>query len=407
MITSFAFSIGMVSNTLEPAVIGQRAIDLVPSNARNTAIGITTFVGLILAVLVQPIIGALSDRMGGRWGRRRPFLILGTLLTAGSLFIVSLSSSLPLIGLGVLVLYLGTNLAQIPGQALVPDHVPEIQHGKAAGFKATFELLAFVIGRLVSGELVALGQTTIAVSLPAGLLVLTLLLVLFTLPDSPRKIRVSRSWPMLLRQSFTIDLRQHPIFGWWFANRILFWCGFIAMQTFMLFFIIDVAGLAPAAAQQFVGRLSTAIGLAVLVVTLPAGWLSDRLGRNGMIMLAGILATISSTAFLFVRSTNQIGLAGLVFGLGVGIFLSANWALITDIVPLKEAARYLGLANIASAAGSAIARLLGGLIIDPVNTLLDSKTTGYLAVYGLACFLFASSVFVAWRMPAPGKRAES
>ncbi len=397
----------MVSNTLEPAVIGQRAIDLVPSNARNTAIGITTFVGLILAVLVQPIIGALSDRMGGRWGRRRPFLILGTLLTAGSLFIVSLSNALPLIGLGVLILYLGTNLAQIPGQALVPDHVPEIQHGKAAGVKATFELLAFVIGRLVSGELVALGQTNLAVSIPAGLLVLTLILVLFTVPDPPRKISVSRSWPLLLRHSFTIDLRQHPIFGWWFANRILFWCGFIAMQTFMLFFIIDVAGLAPAAAQQFVGRLSTAIGLAVLVITLPAGWLSDRLGRKGMIMLAGILATISSAAFLFVRSTTQIGLAALVFGLGVGIFLSANWALITDIVPLKEAARYLGLANIASAAGSAIARLLGGLIIDPVNTLLDSKTTGYLAVYGLACILFASSVFVAWRMPAPGKRAES
>ena len=238
MITSFAFSIGMVSNTLEPAVIGQRAIDLVPANARNTAIGITTFVGLILAVLVQPIIGALSDRMGGRWGRRRPFLILGTVLTAGSLFIIAFSSALPLIGLGVLILYLGTNLAQIPGQALVPDHVPEIQHGKAAGFKATFELLAFVIGRLVSGELVALGQTNLAVSIPAGLLVFTLLLVLFTVPDPPTKVRVSRSWPLLLRQSFTIDLRHHPIFGWWFANRILFWCGFIAMQTFMLFFII-------------------------------------------------------------------------------------------------------------------------------------------------------------------------
>ena len=124
-------------------------------------------------------------------------------------------------------------------------------------------------------------------------------------------------------------------------------------------------------------------------------------------MLAGILATVSSAAFLFVRSTTQIGLAGLVFGLGVGIFLSANWALITDIVPLKEAARYLGLANIASTAGSAVARLLGGLIIDPVNTLLDSKTTGYLAVYGLACILFASSVVVAWRLPAQGKRAES
>lgn len=399
VITSFAFSTGLVSNTLEPAVIGQRAIELVPENLRNTAVGLTTFAGLMLAIGVQPVIGALSDSTGSRWGRRRPYLVAGTLITIASLYAVALAGALSTIAVGVLLLYLGMNLTQIPGQALVPDHVPAAQHGRAAGLKALFELLAFVVGRFVSGELVAQGDTGAAVTVPAVLFAVTLGAVLLTVPDRPAPPGRVRPVAESLRLAFKADLRRHPVFGWWFANRILFWCGFIALQTFLLFFIIDVVGLAPTNAYQFVGRLSTVIGLAVLLVTLPAGWLTDQIGRRGMIILAGVLATISSGAFLFARQPAHIGAAGLVFGLGVGIFLSANWALVTDIVPVNEAARYLGLANIASAAGSAIGRLLGGVLIDPLNATLNSNSAGYIAVYGIACMLFAASVVVAWRMP--------
>ena len=58
-----------------------------------------------------------------------------------------------------------------------------------------------------------------------------------------------------------------------------------------------------------------------------------------------------------------IYIGGFVIGAGAGIFYTANWALGTELVPQAEAARYLGIANIATAGGSGIARLLGGALI--------------------------------------------
>ncbi len=90
----------------------------------------------------------------------------------------------------------------------------------------------------------------------------------------------------------------------------------------------------------------------------------------------------------------MITLAGAVVGMGVGTFLSASWALATDIVPREEAARYLGIANIATCIGSGVARLLGGVLIDPINRALGSSTSGYLFLFGLATTFFFVSVLV-------------
>jgi len=53
---------------------------LVPAASKNAYLGLITFAGLIVAMLVQPFAGALSDRSTLRWGQRRPFILLGTVL---------------------------------------------------------------------------------------------------------------------------------------------------------------------------------------------------------------------------------------------------------------------------------------------------------------------------------------
>ncbi len=88
--------------------------------------------------------------------------------------------------------------------------------------------------------------------------------------------------------------------------------------------------------------------------------------------------------------------------MGVGAFLSASWALATDIVPRQEAARYLGIANIATCIGSGGARLLGGVLIDPINRALGSSSSGYLLLFALAalCFLVSALVII----PLPNQK---
>jgi MFS family permease len=411
-VTLFSLALGVVSNTLEPAVLGHKVLELVPGH-KNTALGFATFAGLIVAVLWQPIIGAWSDRTRGAWGRRAPYFIAGTLLVAICLYAIALAPLFSIVVAGVLLLQLASNTVQGPWQALIPDQVPGGQRGLASGLKAAFDILSFVIGRQISGRMVAAGSTVGAVSVAAGLFVSVLVLTLLgarerpsTSPPAP-----AESAGTVLARSFSVDWKAHPAFAWWFLNRFLFWAGFIALNTFLLFYVIDVIGMRESEAQRFVGNMSTVIGLVLLLVTLPSGWLADRIGRKPLVATAGVIAAAGTAMVLIVRTPGWITAAGATLGLSLGMFLSANWAMVTDLVPDSEAARYLGIANIATAGGSGVARLLGGALIDPVNRLFGSPSAGYLTLYGLALagFLLGTAAIlrVPTGRPVPVSPAES
>jgi MFS family permease len=116
-------------------------------------------------------------------------------------------------------------------------------------------------------------------------------------------------------------------------------------------------------------------------------------------LAAGLVAFAGAFALLFVRTETLITVAGAIIGMGVGTFLSASWALATDVVPGAEAARYLGIANIATCIGSGGARLLGGVLIDPINKALGSSSSGYLFLFSLATLFFLASALVVIPLP--------
>ncbi len=409
-LVAFALALGIVSNTLEPALLGHKALELVPEH-KNTALGLTTFAGLLVAVLWQPLVGGWSDRLTGRWGRRIPFFLAGTVVAAVSLVCIASAPFFGLVVAGLLFTQLGTNTIQGPWQALIPDGVPLLQRGRAAGYKALLEILGFIVGRWASGRLVAQGQLLAAVGVAIAGLVGALALSLAALVGQPARPDAGPAatapprpgMAALLRGTFQVDWRANPGFGWWLLNRFLFWGGFIALNTFLLFYLIDVQGMAEPEAQRFAGDVATLLGVAILVVTFPAGWLSDRIGRRAVVSGTGILAAAGTGMLIAARSAPEVVTAGLVVGIGVGAFLSADWALLTDIVPRASAARYLGIANIAAAGGSAVARFLGGVLIDPLAELGGHPLTGYGVVFGAAMVGFLVAAWAILHVREPGR----
>ena len=413
-VTLLGFAITMVMNTLEPALLGRKVIELVPEG-RNTALGFTTFAGLIVAILVQPIVGVFSDRTHSRWGRRLPYMAAGTAMVIATLLLIAGAPAFTLVVVGMLLIQLSSNTVQGPWQALIPDQVPDAQRGQASGLKAMLDILAFVVGRMVAGQLVGRyeewGQAAVyaAVAVPSFVYIVALVITAFSAREGPEAAEgvPQRTVGEALRATFSVDFRAHPAFGWWFANRTLFWAGFLALNTFLLFYLIDVVGMSESGAQKFIGTLSTILGAALVLVSLPSGWLSDRIGRKPLVVIAGILAAIGTGVLLAARTEGLLTVAGLIIGAAVGAFLAANWALVTDIVPREEAARYLGVANIATAGGSAIARFLGGALIDSLNRTTGTLNVGYLTVFGLALAFFVISAIVILPLPVPGTKGKS
>ena len=414
VISLLGFALTFSSNIQDPPLMTYKVRQLAP-DLPNTALGILGFIGLLVAMVVQPIIGVFSDRARTKLGRRLPFIIGGAVLIAASLFLLAAAPALWILLLGVIFIQFSSNILQGPWQALIPDLVPESQRGMASSLKAVMDILALVVGGAVAGML--LGGTGmarwganavyVAAAVPT---ILFFVFILFTgvwarenpetIPESG--IAAEKTISQALKSAFNANFRERPVFGWWFANRILFWGAFIAINSFLINFLVDVIKMSQSEAQSFYGTLKIILGGALIILALTAGWLSDKFGRKPVMLIAGLVAFIGAFALLFVRDRTLITVAGGIVGMGVGAFLSASWALATDIVPRQEAARYLGIANIATCIGSGGARLLGGVLIDPINRALGSSSSGYLLLFGLAasCFLVSALVII----PLPNKK---
>jgi MFS family permease len=413
IISLLGFALTFSSNIQDPPLMTYKVRQLAPG-LPNTALGILGFIGLLVAMAVQPLIGVFSDRAKTKIGRRLPFIIGGAVLIAASLFLLATAPTLWVLLLGVILIQFSSNILQGPWQALIPDLVPAGQRGTASSLKAVMDIIATVVAGAVAGILLGTtgqklwGSNAVFVAAAAPVIVFILFVTLTGIwareqPGATNEAIASRSVGEALKSAFHVNFRETPVFGWWFANRILFWGAFIAINTFLINYLVDVIRMTEADAQSFYGTLKVILGGALIVLALVSGWLSDRFGRKPVMLIAGLVAFAGALLLLFVRERTLIIVSGAIIGMAIGAFLTASWALATDIVPRQEAARYLGIANIATCIGSGMARLLGGVLIDPINRALGSSSSGYLLLFALATVCFLASALVI--IPLPNKRA--
>ncbi len=102
---------------------------LVPAGTEGDALFRMTALGAVVAMVVQPTVGTISDYTISRWGRRKPYIVIGTLLDL--VFLVGIASSNTVLAIAVfmILLQLSSNFAQGPFQGYVPDLVPAPQVG--------------------------------------------------------------------------------------------------------------------------------------------------------------------------------------------------------------------------------------------------------------------------------------
>jgi MFS family permease len=396
ILSLYGLALSVAANTLDPPLYTAKVNQLVADDGlRNTALGLLTFAGMVVAVISQPVWGALSDRSTSRWGRRIPFLVGGSLVNLVLLTLAALAGDIWLLGAAVLLIQLSSNAVQGAYQGLIPDQVPPSQHGVAAGIKSLVELPAVVVGPLVAGLILGISGQSVTVKALAAVGVLQALYLVVTLvtlwrvQDQPAPEGTPSIWSTV-RDTFRIDWRANRDLRWWLLNRFLFWFALLTLRSFLINYVEQVIGLSADEAQRVTGLLASILGGLTFLIVLPSGYVADRVGRRPLLMVSGVAAAVGAFVLAAARSLPVMFVAGLFIGLGGGLFITSSWALATSLVPKKEAARYLGITNLATAGGSAAARLTGPLI-DGINHFFDSKTLGYVGAYALGGILFLLS----------------
>lgn len=374
-LNAYWFGLAYLWNGLHTILLPAILLGMVPAGLKNTYLGGLTFLGLTLATVTQPVGGAVSDRSGwlGAYGRRRPWIALGTAASLLFLALLAQATTIWLLAVTYMGLQVFASLAEAAFQSLLPDRVPLEQRGRGAGYKNVLQTAGFVVGVGLAGMLADRGRIGWALIATGAVLAATAAWTCLGVqepavaPAHRPSLNIGEALRVLLAHSFRLDRSAAPGYGRLLVGRALLMAGYFALQGFAQYYVADELHMAnPAGATAL---LMAVMGTMLLVLAIPTGALADRVGRKPLNVLAGLLGALATLSLLAVGNVAQLVMAGGLVGVSVSMFLSVNWAWAADLVPPEEAGRYLGLGNLAVAGAGALSRLVSGPIVDLGNAL--------------------------------------
>lgn len=389
VLNAYWVGLSFMWNALHPIILPAVLLDYVPDAKKNTYLGLLTFVGLVIAMVIQPLSGALSDGWKSRFGRRRPLIVLGTLFDFAFLSILAWSGGLVWLFVGYIGLQLSSNIAHGPLQGLLPDRVPQAQLGVASSLKTFMDMFSLIVASLLAGRMLdsASRDPTAIILVVIGLLAVSAAVTVFGVHEEPARDGEHTDWNALLGQ-FKIDFMKNTSYWWLIAERALFLLGIYGVQAFAQYYLQDVIRVPDPPKQT--GDLLAALTVALILLVLVGGWLSDKYGAKKVLTVATYIS--AAGIFLMLLATDMRGLLifGVVLGAGIGLFLTSNWALANNLAPKDEAGKYLGLTNLATAGSGALARLEGPAL-DWLNAAYPGAWIGYkgLFIFGGLCILLS------------------
>jgi len=393
VLNAYWVGLSFMWNAIHPILLPAVLLNYVPDAKKNTYLGLLTFVGLIIAMIVQPISGTLSDGWKSRFGRRRPLIVFGTLFDFLFLSILAWAGGLTWLFIGYVGLQLSSNIAHGPMQGLLPDRVPQTQLGIAASLKTFMDMLTLILASLLAGRLldpVTRSPTNIMLVV-MGLLAVATSITVFGVRESPSPLGREARGERELLHTFRINFHEHSSYWWLIAERMLFLLGVYGLQVFAQYYLQDVLRVPDPPKQT--GDLLAALTLTLVVLVLVGGWLTDKYGAKRILFIGTFIAAGGMLLMLFATNMRGLIFFGTILGAGIGLFLTSNWALANSLAPEGEAGKYLGLTNLATAGSAALARLEGP-VLDWLNAAWPGAWIGYkgLFIFGAACMLL--SVFL-------------
>ena len=382
--------LGLVREGAENTFLG---LELVREGAKNTLLGLLGLSGLLVAALVQPVVGWYSDRTRSPLGRRVPYMLWGCISV--SLGLVGLAAATNYLSLFVMWVLIQAN-ASIgfgPFQALIRDLVPINRIGVASSLKILADASGGVVLIALTGAL--MGRFTIdgasywlwiSLGVVGASLIVTAAISSSIVVPRERAVQAADQdiWHRL--RSTT---RLHPQLAWFLLSRYLMIAAVFVFPTYGLFFLDDVVQVSNPA--QTLGIMIAAVGGAVVLSVYPAGWLSDRIGHKPVVLMGAIGAALGLAAMTQAVGPNQVLFIASLTGAAVGVVLTANWALANQLGAAGREGQHIGLVSLATIGGAATAKLMGPGV-DLLN--LASPGAGYTALLLGAALLFLLGALV-------------
>lgn len=379
-------------------VIPGQVEKLVPGGEKGGYWGMVFAIGAAWAMIGPSLFGFISDRLMARWRNRRPFLAIGAALTAIALMSLAGANSITAIVFGYLLLQVSDDVGTGPYAALIPELVPVERRGRASGFMGLMSLL----GQLTVGVMAIVLHGDIF-KIYVAIAVVNILCAIWSIMtisgaepvetvDYAEKVSANPIKDFI--QGWAAPWRSRDFFWVWFT-RFLNAFGFYLIVNYLRYFLTDVVKVFDLGFVKF-GDAGMAANVLALVISLTGAfgsiWASraaDRLGRKRVIYIAGTLMSITLIPFILFPTYVVIFSLATVFGVGYGLYMSADWALASDVMPSKgDEGKDMGVWSMSNTAVQIFTGLMGALI-DAINR--SFKGGGYTTAFAIAAVMFFMS----------------
>jgi MFS family permease len=364
-------------------LLAQQMETIAPSG-KEAALGWVTGIGALVSMLANPLFGALSDRTTSRFGRRHPWNLAGALVGAVALVMLGRQSTLAGVTLWWCVVQMALNAMLAALTAEVPDQVPVPQRALCSAWFGVTQPLGVVVGTLIVTAVVS-GIASGYAAIAASLLLCALPFLLWTRNTPlPREDRPRWQWRAFLA-GFWISPRRHPDFAWAWFTRFLINLGNALATLYLLYFLRDKVRyetLFPGqTAEDGLLIVVLVYTAGVLLAAFAAGMLSDRSGRRKIhVIVSSVVMAVASLLLAFWPTWPMAVAAGALMGLGYGIYVAVDQALITQVLPAAvDRGKDLGVINIANSAPQVLAPAIAAVLVTQLG--------GYTGL-----FLFATAV---------------
>ncbi|MEU0071616.1 MFS transporter [Streptomyces sp. NPDC006332] len=369
-------------------LLARQAGDFAPGAgmSKETLLAWVTGVGALVSLAANPFFGALSDRTTARWGRRSPWIVAGTAGGALSLLLLAGADGLWLMMLGWCLVQLTLNAAFAAVTAAVPDRVPRLQRGAVGGWIGAAQILGAVVGTglaTATGGIVA-GYAACAVFTLAGVLP-------YVLRHRDLSLAATGRPPWSLRsfaRGFWLSPRRYPDFGWAWLTRFLINLSNALVILYLLYYLRDrllphsrtssSGGTPIDDPEQGVLILTAVDSVALLATVVVGGIWSDRVGRRKpFVAWSGVLMAAATALLAAWQTWPSAIIVAALLGVGLGVFMSVDFALMTDVLPkASDRGKDLGVINVANALPQVAAPALAAPIVTHLG--------GYRVLYGVA-----------------------
>jgi MFS family permease len=332
-VNSYWFAIAIRSQVMTPLLIPLLVQQFVGEEAKGTYYGDLRLGGLMTALLFQTIMGMLSDRHKGRWGRRRVFIVGGTLGEISALVGIGallgghgMQSYWLLFGI-YLISMMFSNTAQAGVNGFIPDVVPDVYKSKFSMLKSLFDLpLSLIFFSLVLSKVVSSGNIPAALIILAAINLVCMLLSLFVPEEQIKTAPKMELQPVFRMVGMVLVFILIVFTTGWIVDRFSFWI--LPLQ--------DELARSTLIAITATGMISLAILVCVfasLSISLGAQgsrdqsyrrWLINRLAfLTGTNNLAGFMVYFLQSKFSHLQGVQAVApVSGLITVTGACILLS-------------------------------------------------------------------------------------